>query len=125
MASLALLLLTLGILCNNVATFRTSNTSTKVYLAAATFKIMKVPSILPFPSDRRTGKTSPRTRSNTTLVVLILIMAGDIESNPGPLAARNYFPCGLCEKPVTWSTEGVCCDDCSMWHHKSCIDLCS
>ena len=31
----------------------------------------------------------------------------------------------MCEIPVTWSNEGVCCDCCSVWHHKSCIELCT
>ena len=46
--------------------------------------------------------------------------------NPGPTAA-NIFPCGYCDKPVTWENEAVCCDgdNCNIWHHKSCIELCS
>ena len=31
----------------------------------------------------------------------------------------------MCEIQVTWSNEGVCCDCCSVWHHKSCIELCT
>jgi len=60
----------------------------------------------------------------TTIILLIIILAGDIETNPGPRAA-NIFPCGLCDRPVTWSREGICCDNCSIWHHRSCIELCT
>lgn len=57
---------------------------------------------------------------------LVLMSAGDIQTNPGPQHRnRTVNPCGLCERPVTWSCEGVCCDDCSIWHHRSCIELCT
>ena len=39
----------------------------------------------------------------------IMVQSGDIELNPGPRQA-SIFPCGMCETPVTWSNEGVCCD---------------
>ena len=61
---------------------------------------------------------------NTTVLLLIMVQAGDIELNPGPKQS-SVFPCGLCQIPVTWSNEGVCCDCCSVLHHKSCIELCT
>ena len=31
-----------------------------------------------------------------------------------------------CEMPVTWEhLDGIACDGCSIWHHRSCIELCS
>lgn len=33
------------------------------------------------------------------------------------------FPCGVCEKPVTWSQIAVCCSNCSIWHHKTCESI--
>jgi hypothetical protein len=48
-----------------------------------------------------------------------------IETNPGPNINASTYPCGLCEKPVIWNCKGICCDDCSIWHHKSCIELCT
>ena len=60
----------------------------------------------------------------TTIILLILIQSGDIELNQGPRQA-SILPCGMCEIPVTWSNEGVCCDCCSVWRHKSCIELCT
>ena len=63
---------------------------------------------------------------NFTLLLLILLQAGDIEPNPGPRGKQaTAFPCGLCETPVTWTCEGVCCECCNIWHHKSCIELCT
>ena len=60
----------------------------------------------------------------TNIILLIMIQSSDIELNPGPRQA-SIFPCGMCEIPVTWSNEGVCCDCCSVWHHTSCIELCT
>ena len=60
----------------------------------------------------------------TTIILLIMVQSGDIKLNPGPRQA-SIFPCGMCEIPVTLSNEGACCDCCSMWHHKSCIELCT
>ncbi|CAC5368404.1 unnamed protein product [Mytilus coruscus] len=50
---------------------------------------------------------------------------GDIELNPGPPKKETVYPCGLCEHPVTWNCREVCCDGCNIWHHNSCIELCS
>ena len=66
----------------------------------------------------------PHDYLKTTIILIIITLAGDIETNPGPRAA-NIFPCGLCDRPVTWSREGICCDNCSIWHHCSSIELCS
>ena len=39
---------------------------------------------------------------------LFLLMAGDIESNPGP--RRPKYPCGLCSAAVKRNDPAVCCD---------------
>ena len=59
-------------------------------------------------------------------LLLLFLTAGDIELNPGP-SVPTIFPCGYCEKPVKWENDPVCCDaaNCNMWHHRSCIELCS
>ena len=62
--------------------------------------------------------------ANSSLGILLLLLAGDIQMNPGP-GNRSVFPCGCCDIPVTWSQEGVCCNNCSVWYHKSCEDLSS
>ena len=31
----------------------------------------------------------------------------------------------MCERPVTWENDGVCCDCCDIWYHKSRIELCT
>lgn len=82
------------------------------------------------PAMSSTGKrpiTLPvKNCKNITLLLLILLQAGDIETNPGPRCKQaTVFPCGLCEISVTWTCEGVCCDGCNIWHHKSCIELCT
>ena len=74
-----------------------------------------------------TGKHSPKPQPGTDkrcLAVLLILLSGDIQLNPGP-GNQSIFPCGTCDIPVTWSQEGVCCNNCSVWYHKSCEDLSS
>lgn len=52
-----------------------------------------------------------QTRTN-----LLLILAGDIELNPGP---RNN-KCGSCHKIVRFSDKAIKCDDCGHWIHNRC-----
>ena len=60
----------------------------------------------------------------TTIILLLMIQSGDIELNQDPRQG-SIFQWGMYEIPVTWSNEGVCCTCCSVWHHKSCIELCT
>ena len=61
---------------------------------------------------------------NKTLFSFTLLLAGDVQINPGP-RTTSVYPCGLCDHPVTWNCRGVACDECSIWYHGSCIELCS
>jgi hypothetical protein len=55
-----------------------------------------------------------------TLLICIILLSGDIETNPGPVKNAEIFPCGLCDLPVTWEhVNGICCDGCDIWHHRS------
>ncbi len=49
---------------------------------------------------------------------LILMLAGDVESNPGPRVPK--YPCGMCSKAVKQSDKAVCCDICDQWLHNKC-----
>ena len=44
--------------------------------------------------------------------------------NPGP-GNQPVWPCAICEYPVTWSQYGIACDGCNVWHHKSCLSMCT
>lgn len=39
------------------------------------------------------------------------------------ILVEEGLPMWYCEIPVTWSQRGVCCDECGVWHHKSCEDI--
>lgn len=70
-------------------------------------------------TDRSTKhKTGP-------ILQMALLISGDIQQNPGPTRNTTVNLCGLCDRPVTWSCEEVCCDDCDIWHYRSCIELCT
>ena len=57
---------------------------------------------------------------------LILLLCGDVHSNPGPRKRLSQiFPCGYCQEDVSWNQDrgGVGCSNCTMWYHPSCVDV--
>ena len=60
---------------------------------------------------------------NNTITITVLLLAGDIETNPSPEVVQNTFPCGLCEVDANWSNGGIACESCDVWYHRSCADL--
>ena len=56
--------------------------------------------------------------SNGTNLITLLILAGDIEMNPGP-----RFQCRLCKKYCKASDKVVECEDCEKCFHASCAKL--
>ena len=83
------------------------------------------PAVLPFGGRARKRVTPARLlrcsgRASTEVSVLLLL-AGDIESNPGP--RRPKFPCGICSRAVKDVDPAVCCDQCNLWIHNKCCGL--
>ena len=70
--------------------------------------------------QRLSKRTQASSKGQRVFLTLILILSGDIHPNPGPPCV---YPCGICETPVNWSNCAVCCDDCSIWYHKSCFGM--
>jgi hypothetical protein len=58
----------------------------------------------------------------SVLILLLLLLGGDIEINPGP---KSIYPCGICEEAVNDSQRAFCCDGCDIWYHKTCISMCT
>lgn len=53
-------------------------------------------------------------------MILILILSGDIQLNPGP---NSVYPCGFCQRSVRFEHKrAICCDECSIWYHSQCIE---
>ena len=83
--------------------------------------------------------------SKLLVIILLLLLAGDVETNLGPDSTlsssfpcglcevetnpgpdstlSSSFPCGLCEVDANWSNGGIACENCDRWYHKSCADL--
>ena len=58
------------------------------------------------------------------VILLLLLLAGDIETNPGPRTPK--YPCGECKKACTsykGSQASILCDSCNSWFHSKCVGL--
>ena len=53
------------------------------------------------------------------LCMLLLLLCGDIETNPGP----TRYPCKLCRKPVAKTHRALCCEGCDQWVHILCAGI--
>jgi len=51
---------------------------------------------------------------------LLLLIAGDIEPNPGPPMS---WPCAVCARPIRSNQESYLCNGCNTWVHKLCSKL--
>ena len=61
-----------------------------------------------------------------TFLQWLLLVAGDVEANPGPTRRPNWkFPCGVCDKPVKSNQRGIQCEVCYSWLHVKCINMSS
>ena len=50
----------------------------------------------------------------------MLLLAGDVQSNPGP--GRSY-PCTVCQRNVRNHDASVSCDQCNGWSHTVCVGI--
>ena len=35
----------------------------------------------------------------------------------------TFYPCGVCQRQVTWEDRAVCCDECYAWYHIDCHNI--
>ena len=59
-----------------------------------------------------------RTARPSALIFWLLLVAGDVEANPGPTSQR--CPCTRCGKTVKNFDRGIQCDRCENWTHSEC-----
>ena len=94
---------------------------TPVRLAKNTFDISVTTQTLHIISDVNSKYWKPDKQVLLYLCAILLSNSYAPEPNPGPRAPK--YPCGSCNKAVTWKTAGVCCDSCSIWYHKDCLGM--
>ena len=68
--------------------------------------------------DKATRSVNQKPQPYRALVT-ILIVLGDIETNPGPIKC----PCKICNKPVARTHRALQCDECDQWVHIKCGDI--
>ena len=59
--------------------------------------------------------------SHSAWILSLLILSGDIETNPGPPTTK--YPCGVCSRPCRISQPAIQCDTCDTWIHKKCLEI--
>ena len=60
--------------------------------------------------------------SSHWLTVASLLLAGDVQPNPGP-APQWKNSCGICSRAVRSNQNVICCDVCYEWLHTKCIGM--
>ena len=71
-------------------------------------------------SYRNQRRSTMFVRSKSYLLLNLLLLCGDIDTNPGP----NWkYPCGSCKKPVKSNQHGIQCDSCDSWIHTRCLGM--
>ena len=71
--------------------------------------------------SRRQGYQGARCRSHFSVLILLLLLSGDVESNPGPSGSPGVVRC-ICDSKVE-SGRMVECSSCRFWVHSKCIKL--
>ena len=76
-------------------------------------------------------KFSPKSPNSKSLFSLILILSGNIETNPGPKPTcpknpgppKPTWPCGTCQKDCPEESDAIECDGCRTWFHQQCVSM--
>ena len=55
--------------------------------------------------------------------MVILLLSGDVQLNPGPPTRTPKYPCGVCSKNVNSIHKEMECEDCLTWYHIKCVNI--
>ena len=55
--------------------------------------------------------------------MVILLLSGDVQLNPGPPTRTPKCPCGVCSKNVNSSHKAMECEYCFTWYHIKCVNM--
>ena len=66
------------------------------------------------------GRSTPY---QVNLVMVILLLSGDVQLNPGPPTRTPKYPYGVCSKNVNSNHKAMECEDCFMWYNIKCLNM--
>jgi hypothetical protein len=55
--------------------------------------------------------------------MFLITLSNEVNINPEPSTSDSLYPCGTCDKPVTWNDRGIVCDTCNQWYHANCQSI--
>ena len=61
-----------------------------------------------------------RKNSSGLFSLSLLLLNGNIETNPGP---QHKYPCGVCSKAVKCNQKRIQCDTCEVWYRTHCCAM--
>ena len=66
------------------------------------------------------GQHTKKPISTFIQTMLVILMSGDVQMNPGPQAK---YPCGICNKNVRVNQKAMECETCLAWFHNKCTGM--
>ena len=74
-----------------------------------------------FISRTKSIRNRPLKPGCTSIIFLLLMLCGDVETNPGPITASTTTDlCGTCNKVVKTGEKALGCEYCNTWFHIVC-----
>ena len=67
-----------------------------------------------------TDSNTNKKLTSSYLSALLIVIAHDTETNPGPTCK---YPCQICKLACKWSQRGTRCDNCMGWYHVECMTM--
>ena len=76
--------------------------------------------------SRRPSSSKHHLKNMLYFLLLMLLLSGDVQPNPGPATRGGRtpkYPCTVCGRGVRSNSKAISCDVCEGWTHINCCDV--